>query len=196
MGKCSFVIILLLSLHLNVYAQEVSDNQKNNLLKYDTSNFIFDFFNQRNDSLFFEYGRVFLIPYEYYFNNEELEFVSEKTENSSGKQELKIYFKGKLLFVYLMKNNIVDGLCFIYYHNSEKVAYQGEFKNGLLHGPLFCFGDDGRVLFVLKFRRGKPYRIEYLFNIEQSKNNYKKINRRRFFRNGKSTGEVIYPFVT
>jgi hypothetical protein len=45
------------------------------------------------------------------------------------------------------------------------------------------------------FKNGKPKKLLYVYNIEQSKKKYRIINKRKYFKNEKCTGVVEYPFL-
>jgi hypothetical protein len=45
------------------------------------------------------------------------------------------------------------------------------------------------------FKNGKPKKLLYVYNIEQSKKKYRIINKKKYFKNGKCMGVVEYPFL-
>ena len=166
----------------------------------DSSFQVYDCFNQRMDSLFCVYGRVYLMDCSpYYLKKQKPLYVTRKTtytDKYEGYGLLDIFIDGNLLFRYEMLDGRIEGTGTIFYPLLNKVAYQATFKNGKLDGPLFCLSyDDSEVIHSMLFKNGKPKKLLYVYNIEQSKKKYRIINKRKYFKNEKCTGVVEYPFL-
>jgi hypothetical protein len=123
-------------------------------------------------------------------------YVTRKTTYEDGSGLLDIFIDGKLLFKYYMINGRIEGIGHIYYPKTGHIAYHGYFIDGKLDGPVFCLSkDDSEVIHSMLFKNGKPKKILFVWNLVQTKKNYRKINKRKYFKNEKCTGVVEYPFL-
>jgi len=165
----------------------------------DTSYQVFDYFNQRTDSLFCKYGRASLMDLAICYGREKKKFVyvTRKTTYNDGRGLLDVFIEGKLLFRYSMKDDRIEGIAWIYYPFEDgRVAYQGFFINNKLHGMLFYMNNrDGSIVHSIFFKNGRPTKILYDWNLFQTKKIYRTVNKRKYFKGGKSTGVVEYPFL-
>lgn len=166
----------------------------------DSSFQVYDYFNQRMDSLFCVYGRVYLMDCSpYYMKNQKPLYVTRKStyiEKYGGYGLLDIFIDGNLLFRYELLDGRIEGTGTIFYPLLNKVAYQATFKNGKLDGPLFCLSNENsEVIHAMLFKNGKPQKLLYVYDIEQSKKKYREINKKKYFYTGKCNGIVEYPFL-
>jgi hypothetical protein len=123
-------------------------------------------------------------------------YITRKTTYEDGSGLLDIFVDENLLFRYYTSNERIEGIGYIYYPKTGYIAYQGYFTDNKLNGPLFCLShDDSEVIHSMLFKNGKPKKILFLWNLVQTKKNYRKINRRKYFKNGQCTGVVEYPFL-
>lgn len=193
-----FVLVLLFSKITCSQIKCLNEDIAN--CQIDSSFQVFDYFNQSTDSLFCVYGRVYLMDCApYYMQKQKPLYVTRKTtytDKYEGYGLLDIFIDGNLLFRYEMLDGRIEGTGTIFYPLLNKVAYQATFKNGKLDGPLFCLSyDDSEVIHSMLFKNGKPKKLLYVYNIEQSKKKYRIINKRKYFKNEKCTGVVEYPFL-
>jgi|SRR5690554_1345827 len=181
---------------LNLGAQVECYDKSIATCEIDSSYQVYDYFNQRTDSLFCEYGRAILMDCtKYFFENKKPIFISRKTTYKDGSGVLDIFVDNKLLFSYKMKDDRIEGIGRIFNPKTGNVIYQAEFKNNLLNGHLFCISNsDSGVVHSMLFKEGKPIKILYVWSIKQTKKVYRKINKRKYFKGGVSTGIVSYPF--
>lgn len=186
------MIAILLGCNFS-YAQKSDIDYK---VDIDTTFQVFDYFNQRIDSLFCEYERVLIMDCsDYIFNDKQAVYVTKKELNSSGNGSMKIYVDNELLFYYNIENNKINGIGYLYNPVTKTLLYQGEFKDNLLDGMVFCFGDNKPgIIHSMLFKKGKPVKILYVWNLVQTEKNYKKVNKRKYFKNGKSISVISYPF--
>lgn len=192
-----FCFVLVLSFTKVIYSQVECLNEDIAKCQIDSSFQVYDYFNQRTDSLFCVYGRVYLMNCApYYIQKKKTLYITRKTTYEDNSGLLDIFIDGELLFRYSMVNGKVEGTGIIFNLHTGKVAYQATFKNGKLDGPLFCLSyDDSEVIHSMLFKKGKPKKILYTQDVGQTKKNYRKINKRKYFRNGQCTGVVEYPFL-
>lgn len=165
--------------------------------KIDTSFVIYDYFNQRWDSLFCLYDRVVLIDtYKYCYEEKKPIFTTRKMTYEDGSGVLDIFIDGDHLFKYYMLNDKINGMGYIYYPRTGHIAFQGHFIDNKLDGSLFCLSyKDSEVIYSMLFKKGNPKKILYLFNIVETRKNYRSVNRRKFFRTGQCRGVIKYPFI-
>lgn len=199
-GMRSYCFILVLLFSKISYSQISCLNEGVFHCQMDSSHQVYDYFNQRMDSLFCLYGRVYLMDCSpYYMKNHQPLYVTRKSteiDSDRGYGLLDIFLDGHLLFRYEMRNGKIEGTGTIFYPDLGKVAYQATFKNGQLDGPLFCLSkENSEVIHSMRFKNGKPKKILYVYNMEQSKKEYRRINKRKYFRKRKCTGVVEFPFL-
>lgn len=193
--KCFFLYIIFLfainvSSQIECYNKEIADCEI-----YKT-HVIYDYFNQRYDSVFCEYGRAILIDcYSLFFDTVQPVYTTRKTTYQDGSGVLDVFIDDKLLFSYEMHNGKIEGIGRIYYYKTGMVAYQGVFLSNRLNGQLFYLSDSKRgVIYSMMFKDGKPVKILYVWNYIQTQKTYRKINKRKYFKKGKSTSVISYPF--
>jgi hypothetical protein len=190
-----FILFTLLSnisfSQISCFNEDIAD------CKIDSAYQVYDYFNQRTDSLFCIYGRIHLMDCSsFYLKNRKPLYVSRKTTYEDGSGLLEIFTDGNLLFKYYMIKGRIEGIGHIYYPNTGHIAYHGYFVDGKLNGPLFCLSkDNSEVIHAMLFKNGKPKRIVFLWDLVQTTKNYRKINKRKFFKNGQCNGVVEYPFL-
>lgn len=73
----------------------------------------------------------------------------------------KVYFMNKPLFKFKLVQGKIEGVGYMYYPNSERVAVQGMFQKGELHGLISLQDYEGRVYQIMKFKKGKLRRLIY-----------------------------------
>ncbi len=152
----------LLFAYIQNFAQNISDNEKNKLFQKDTiitDYSVFDYFRQEQDSIVQVVG-VILMPTDSLSLFGKNEYTIKVSNPKNG--YLKVYFKNKLLYKYMLIDNEIKGTGFCYYPFSGNVALQGTFKNNKLNGEVFVLKENGEILEVMKFKKGKY--IKHLYH--------------------------------
>ncbi|MFO7878586.1 MAG: hypothetical protein R6V52_00925 [Bacteroidales bacterium] len=155
MNKKILIFFLLFNC-ICAFAQKKSFNKNYAFLQTDTvikSCSVFDFFRQELDSNVYTVGSVFLMPPDSLYFNKKNEYIIKVSNPKNG--HLKIYFKNKLLYKYMLINNEIKGTGFCYYPFSGNVALQGRFKKGKLNGLVFVQNENGEMIEVMKFKKGQ-----------------------------------------
>jgi hypothetical protein len=153
MNKEILILCLLFSFN-QVFSQ--TNDKKTRIFEKDTiftSNSVFDYFRQEEDSIVFIVGSVYLMPSDSLSFNEGNEYTTKVINPDNG--YLEIYFKNKLLYKYRLINNKIERIGFCYYPFNSNIALQGSFKEGKLHGLVFVQKVNGEILEVMRFKKGK-----------------------------------------
>lgn len=136
---------------------------------------IYNYFTQRNDSIIFDIGSVFLM------SSDSISLIGNiyciKTDTVINQKE--VYFKKKLLFKYETKNGKVNGIGYCFYPFLEKVAIQGQFKNEKLHGFVITQDENGKIIECMKFKNGVYKRHLFHFESDNSKKSLRMISKNR-----------------
>jgi antitoxin component YwqK of YwqJK toxin-antitoxin module len=190
----SRLFILFLFLNLSQALAQNANTLKIVYSNVDTSTAVFDYFNNEMDSMFCEYGRVVLLDCsEYWFENTKPQYTTKETIYNNGYGRKEIFIDGDLLFSYELFQGRVNGVGKIWFPKKNIVAYQGYFSDDLLHGNLYCMDESG-IIFEMFFKNGCPRKISFLYNVENSSKNMRKVNSRKMFKHCRSNGLVLYPF--
>jgi antitoxin component YwqK of YwqJK toxin-antitoxin module len=83
--------------------------------------------------------------------------------------ELKVYFKEHPLFSYEVENGQLKGSGYCFYPFEKRVAIQAEFRKSKLHGLVVVQDRNGKLLEIMKYKKGKYVRHLFLFNIKGKK---------------------------
>ena len=144
------------------------------------TNVIYDSFRQEYDSAVYNVGLLYLMPSDSVNLFKQNNYTIEENEANGLRF---IYFKNHLLYKYQIKNSTINGKGYVYYPFSEQVAMQGTFKNGKLHGLLFVMDNNGAILELLRYKKGKFKRYVYHHNYVLNAKGMKLINK-KYRKNG------------
>lgn len=159
------IAILIISNCLNVYSQRKTFDHNSFLSQKDTlvtSYYVYDYFRQEYDSIVFTVGCIFLMPSDSisFLGKNEYKIIKETTTNPRF-GHLYIYFKNKLLYEYTVVDNNITGIGVCYYPFSGNVAITGQFNNGKLNGLVIVQRQNGEILEVMKYKKGKYIKHVY-----------------------------------
>jgi len=163
MNRSKKIILFFLFLNcIQSFAQEKLTEQKY-IFKKDTiinNDYVFDYFRQERDSMVQLVSCVILMPTDSLSLYGENQYTTKVSNPKNG--FLKVYFKNKLLYKYMLNDNEIKGTGYCYYPFSGNIALQGRFKEGKLHGLVFIQKEDGEILEVMKFKNG--IYIKHIYN--------------------------------
>jgi len=146
------IFILFLIVGTICKSQNFTDNY---IYNKDTSYNVIGFFNhftEEMDTNHFLMGQFILVSYDSLFDNANNSYRVNIIRPNNGK--LEVYYRDKLLYEFPLKDGIVSGVGYGYYLNNNRIALQGNFKNGKLDGLLFIFDEEGEIFECMKYSKG------------------------------------------
>lgn len=112
----------------------------------------YNYFTGMMDTNYFLIGQFDLAPEYSIFDKGDNSYRIKVINPDDGKME--VYYRNKLLYMFPLKEGVVTGVGYGYYLNTNRVALQGNFKNGKLDGLLFIFDYDGSIFECMKYKKG------------------------------------------
>jgi hypothetical protein len=129
------------------------------------SNSVYDFFTGQEDSFNFYKGKIRLME----FDSIDMEGNNEYRFEYKHDDELKVYFKEHPLFSHEVENGQLKGSGYCFYPFEKRVAVQAEFRKSKLHGLVVVQDRNGKLLEIMKYKKGKYVRHLFHFNIKGEK---------------------------
>lgn len=140
------------------------------------------------DTNYFLMGQFILVSYDSLFDKGDNSYRIKIINPDDGK--LEVYYRNKLLYMFPLKEGVVTGVGYGYYLNTNRVALQGNFKNGKLDGLLFIFDYDGSIFECMKYKKGIFLKSIYYIRAKSDKE-LKFRNSKRTSKNPLRGDEVI-----
>ncbi|HBN05242.1 MAG TPA: hypothetical protein DD434_05565 [Bacteroidales bacterium] len=148
----------------------------------------YNYFTGGMDTNYFLMGQFILVSYDSIFDKGDNSYRIKIINPDDGK--LEVYYRNKLLYMFPLKDGFVTGVGFGYYIADNRVALQGNFKNGKLDGLLFIFDYQKRVYECMEYKKGKFLKSIYYINAK-SEEDLKLRNSKRTSENPLRGDELI-----
>lgn len=148
----------------------------------------YNYFIEMMDTNYFLMGQFILVSYDSIFDKGDNSYRIKVINPDDGKME--VYYRNKLLYMFPLKKGVVTGVGYGYYLNTNRVALQGNFKNGQLDGLLFIFDYDGSIFECMKYKKGIFLKSIYFIEAT-SKKDLKLRNSKTTSKNPLRSDEVI-----
>lgn len=171
------IILIIVSIGLVLLCFSFIDNGTDTCHK---SNSIFDYFRQEKDSSVYIIGPVFLMKSDSLSFKEKNEYCTKDVIINGNIVRKEIFFKEKLLYSYTIKNGKINGLGYCFYPFLGKIAVQGNFCNSKLHGIVTVQNKEGKIIEIMKYRRGKYIKHIFHQNFGYKKHKFKSKNPLRY----------------